>query len=195
MKEEKDKKRKIIYIILELCIYIGIIYSVMNVVPKYVLERTEVSGCSMEDTLHNKEQIYINKLAYNVSNPKRFDIIVFYHFFDSEYQNPSDADSYDYYVKRVIGLPGETVQIVGGEIYINGEVLEENYGKNPIRYSGVASEPFTLDEGEYFVLGDNRESSQDSRYSVVGNVQKKDIVGKACFRIWPLQKIGILNGQ
>ena len=193
MKEEKDKKQKIIHIILELCIYIGIICAVTYLVPKYVLERTEVSGCSMEDTLHSKEQICINKLAYKISAPKRFDIIVFYHFFDWEYQNSSDPDAYDYYVKRVIGLPGETVQIVEGQIYIHGEVLEETYGKNPTRYSGLASEPFTLDEGEYFVLGDNRESSQDSRYSVVGNVQRKHIVGKVCFRIWPFHKIGVLK--
>ena len=98
--------------------------------------------------------------------------------------------SYDFYVKRIIGLPGETVQIVDDTIYINGEPLEENYGKDPIRNPGVAAEPFTLDDDEYFVLGDNREVSQDSRYEEVGNIKRDKIVGKAWLRIYPISKFG-----
>ena len=97
----------------------------------------------------------------------------------------------EYYVKRVIGLPGETVQIIGEEIYINGELLKEDYGKEPITNPGRAAEPITLGEDEYFVLGDNREVSLDSRYTQVGNVKRENIGGKAILRIWPLNQFGI----
>ena len=99
-------------------------------------------------------------------------------------------------MKRIIGLPGETVQIdLEGNIYINGEILEEDYGLEPILFPGLAAEPITLGEDEYFVLGDNRNNSSDSRDASVGNIHRDDIVGKAWVRIWPLNKIGVLKHQ
>ena len=155
----------------------------------------------MESTLQDKDNILVEKLSYRFGDPKRFDIVIFYHFFDDEFaedgekvvHDKTDEESYDFYVKRIIGLPGETVQIVGETIYINGEPLEENYGKDPITYEGVAEEPIKLGEDEYFVLGDNREVSQDSRYEEVGNIKKDLIVGKAWLRLYPLKKIGFLT--
>ena len=182
-KEKKPLKKRIISASL-VCIF---------VVPKYVVQRTEVSGPSMENTLHNKDNILVEKLSYRFGDPKRFDIIVFYHFDDPEIRDKEDASCYDFYVKRIIGLPGETVQIVDDTIYINGEPLEEHYGKDPITEPGIADEPFTLDEDEYFVLGDNRKVSQDSRYEAVGNIAREDIVGKAWFRMYPFSKFGFLN--
>ncbi len=95
-------------------------------------------------------------------------------------------------MKRIIGLPGETVQIdLSGNIYINGEILEEDYGLEPINFPGLAQDPITLGEDEYFVLGDNRNNSSDSRDPSVGNIKRDDIMGKAWVRIWPLNKFGV----
>ena len=90
-------------------------------------------------------------------------------------------------------MPGETVQVIDGMVYIDGEMLDETYGMEIMQYAGVASEPITLGEEEYFVLGDNRNNSSDSRDPSVGNIQEDQIIGKAFLRIWPFNKIGILS--
>ncbi|MCI8410766.1 MAG: signal peptidase I [Lachnospiraceae bacterium] len=192
--EDKNKplSKKILSGITELLLYIVIAVVCIFVIPKYVVQRTEVSGPSMEATLQNEDSIMVEKVSYRFGKPSRFDIIVFYHFFDEDNQNKKDEDAYDLYVKRIIGLPGETVQIVGETILINGEPLEENYGKDPITYEGVAEEPIVLGDDEYFVLGDNREVSQDSRYEEVGNIKEDQIVGKAWVRVYPFNKMGFL---
>lgn len=181
-KESKKKKRK--SIIRELLVYVVIFVIGLYIIPNYVLQRTVVDGDSMLNTLHNEESLLIDKISYIIGDPKRFDVVVFY---------PYGKDVEEYYVKRVIGLPGETVQIVGSDIYIDGEILEENYGKDPIHYSGIAKEPLTLGEDEYFLLGDNREISYDSRYEEVGAVHRDYIEGKAFLRVWPLNKIGFID--
>lgn len=193
--EKKTLAKRVLSVFLELALYVAIALMFMIVVPKYVVQRTEVSGPSMENTLKNKDNILVEKLSYRFDNPKRFDIIVFYHFYDENVRDKNDEECYDYYVKRIIGLPGETVQIVDETIYINGNPLKENYGKDPINYQGVASEPFTLGDDEYFVLGDNREVSQDSRYEEVGNINKEDIVGRAWLRVYPFKKFGLLSDK
>ena len=102
------------------------------------------------------------------------------------------------YIKRIIGLPGETVQIMeDGSIYINGEKLEESYGREVIQPEtiGRAAEPIVLGEDEYFVMGDNRNNSSDSRTDIVGNIKREDIIGKAWLRIWPLSDFGVLKHQ
>lgn len=127
----------------------------------------------------------MDKLTYRFSDPKRYDIIVF------PYQYEDDT----YFIKRIIGLPGETVQIVDGTIYIDGEVLQESYGREVMRSSGLAADPITLGDDEYFVLGDNRNDSTDSRDPSVGKIKRDQIIGRAWVRIWPLSKIGILRHQ
>ena len=152
----------------------------------FVGQRTSVSGSSMEPTLSNNDQLILDKISYRFSVPKRFDIIVF----------PFQYKENTYYVKRVIGLPGETVQIdLEGNIYINGEILEEDYGKEKINFPGLAVEPITLGDDEYFVMGDNRNNSSDSRDPSVGNIRRSNIIGKAWVRIWPLNKFGVLKHQ
>lgn len=196
VEEEKQKKplaKRILSGAVELLIYVMIALFCIVVIPRYVVQRTEVSGPSMMNTLINKDNILVEKMSYRFGKPERFDIIVFYHFFDENNRDKNDEECYDFYVKRIIGLPGETVQIVGETILINGKPLKENYGKDPITYQGVAAEPFTLGEDEYFVLGDNREVSQDSRYEDVGNINIDDIVGRAWLRVYPLKKIGFLG--
>ena len=183
-KNKPNNKRKPIAILIEVLIYAVIIYACVYLIPTYVIQRTIVDGPSMENTLHNGESLLVEKISYKFDSLKRFDVIVFY---------PYGREMDEYYVKRIIGLPGETVQIIGSDIYINGELLEENYGKDPITYAGGAEEPCTLGEDEYFVLGDNREVSLDSRYEEVGLVSRENIGGRAIFRIWPLNKFGVID--
>lgn len=181
--ENAEKKAKTGGILKELAIYALLIILCVKIIPTYVMQRTIVDGPSMENTLHDGESLLVEKISWHFGWIDRFDIIVFYPY-GRNVEN-------EYYVKRVIGLPGETVQIIGEEIYINGELLKEDYGKEPITNPGRAAEPITLGEDEYFVLGDNREVSLDSRYTQVGNVKRENIGGKAILRIWPLNQFGI----
>ena len=149
----------------------------------YLGYQVKMEGRSMEPTVLQDSTLLVNRAAFA---PSRFDIIVF------PFQYADDT----YYVKRIIGLPGKTVQIdPEGNIYINGELLEEDYGLETILSPGLAAEPVILGEDEYFVLGDNRNNSSDSREPSVGNIHRSDIIGKAWVRIWPLNKIGVLKHQ
>ena len=142
----------------------------------------------MEPMLSNGDNLIVDKITYRFRDPQRYDIIVF----------PFKYQENTYYIKRIIGLPGETVQIdEQGNIYIDGEVLPENYGREIIRPDtvGIATNPIVLGEDEYFVMGDNRNNSTDSRTEIVGNIKREDIIGRAWVRIWPLNKIGILKHQ
>ena len=121
---------------------------------------------------------------YKVSSPKRGDVIVF---------KTSASDDAALHIRRVIGLPGETVQIKEGQIYINGNVYEENGAYQEIADGGLADSAITLESGEYFVLGDNRNNSEDSRFSDIGNISKKYIVGKIWFTVSPKSKIGFIR--
>lgn len=154
----------------------------------FVGQRTEVDGSSMEPTLTNGDNLIVDKLSYRFRDPQRFDIIVF----------PYKHKEKTYYIKRIIGLPGETVQIdEKGDIYINGEILSESYGREIIKAEniGLAAEPIVLGEDEYFVMGDNRNNSTDSRYPQVGNIKREDIIGRAWVRIWPFSSFGIPKHQ
>ncbi len=154
----------------------------------FVGQRTEVDGASMEPTLSNGDNLIVDKLTYRFRDPERFDIIVF----------PFKYKEKTYYIKRIIGLPGETVQIKeNGDIYINGELLKESYGREIIKAENIgrASEPIVLGEDEYFVMGDNRNNSSDSRTEIVGNIKREDILGRAWVRIWPFSKFGVLKHQ
>ena len=172
-------------------IFSTILYILVVLLGTYLLitfvgQRTSVSGSSMEPTLSNNDQLILDKISYRFSEPQRFDIIVF----------PFQYAEKTYYVKRIIGLPGETVQIdLQGNIYINGQILNEDYGKETINFAGLAVEPITLGDDEYFVMGDNRNNSSDSRDPSVGNIRRSNIIGKAWVRIWPLNKFGVLKHQ
>ena len=167
-------------------LYLLLVLCLTWIVITFVGQRTEVDGASMEMTLMDGDNLIVDKISYRFHDPARFDIIVF----------PFQYKENTYYIKRIIGLPGETVQIdEKGNIYINGEILQENYGKEVIKPEnvGIAAEPITLGEDEYFVMGDNRNNSSDSRTEVVGNIHRKDIIGRAWLRIWPLSEFGFLK--
>lgn len=172
--------------ILSTSIYLLVVLCAAYLIITYVGQRTQVSGSSMETTLSDGDNLLVDKITYRFSEPKRFDIIVF----------PFQYDTDTYYIKRIIGMPGETVQIdYDGNIYINGSLLEESYGREVIQNPGRAAEPITLGEDEYFVMGDNRNNSSDSRDPSVGNIHRKDIIGRAWGRIWPFSKFGVLKHQ
>ncbi len=185
--EKKEETLDIKKEIMSWIFYILFVVALTYLIIHFVGQRTVVDGRSMEDTLHNGDNLIVEKLSYRFGDPKRFDIIVF----------PPKGSPKEFYIKRIIGLPGETVQIdEEGTIYINGEVLEENYGKETILNPGGAAEPITLGDDEYFVLGDNRNNSRDSRdREHVGNIKRKDITGRAWVRIWPLSDLGFLKHQ
>ncbi|MCI8514725.1 MAG: signal peptidase I [Lachnospiraceae bacterium] len=184
-KEPVSGSKKALGAVLELLVYAAVVLSLTFLIVNYVGQRTMVSGQSMYPMLENGDQLLVDKISYVFTKPQRFDIVVFRYLYKEN----------TYYIKRVIGLPGETVQITDGTIYINGEVLEENYGYEPIREAKRASEPILLGEDEYFVLGDNRNDSSDSRDVAVANVSRDQIIGKAFVRIWPLNHLTIIRHQ
>ena len=139
------------------------------------VQTVQVVGPSMNTTLTDGETVLVNKLYGTLLQPKRYDIIAF---------KQIDFGSY-YEIKRVIGLPGETVQIKDGKVYINGEELGDSPIEDKIRVAGLAEREIKLSKSEYFVLGDNVNNSEDSRYSNVGNVAKSEILGKVIYRIKP----------
>ena len=146
--------------------------------------RTSVVGQSMAETLSSGDEILVNRFVYKVTNPKQNDIIVFL---------PNGNEKSHYYVKRVIAVPGDTVLIENGAIYVNGELFEDEIDTASIEDGGIAAEEITLSADEFFVLGDNRNNSEDSRFSDIGNINKKYIVGKIWFTVSPKNKIGFIK--
>ncbi len=155
-------------------------YGISSFLNNYCIWQTVVDGISMEPALENGDRVIVDKWTYHFQEPKRFDIVVF----------PQDIDVY--YVKRIIGLPGETVEIKNGKIYIDGIVLVENYANEAMEEEYSMGEVVLL-EDEYFVLGDNRNHSIDSREYSVGAVKRKYIVGKAKVILYPFENIKIFK--
>ena len=186
METGESKLKSIMKEVLSTSIYLLLVLCAAYLIVTYLGQRTQVSGGSMESTLSNEDHLLVDKISYRFHDPERFDIIVF----------PFQYDKETYYIKRIIGMPGETVRIdEEGNIYIDEELLEEDYGREVIENPGRAVEPITLGDDEYFVMGDNRNNSSDSRDPSVGNIHRDDIIGRAFIRIWPLSKFGILKHQ
>lgn len=147
-------------------------------VIQYVFSITKVVGSSMTPTLKDEEILILNKWKYRFGKVKRGDIISLKY-----------ADT-KYLIKRVIGLPGDSVEIKNNIVYLNGEQLKEEYIKENMQYNDFSLKELgylTIPENQYFVLGDNRENSLDSRE--IGLIKKEDIIGKVSFRFWPINKI------
>lgn len=178
--QQKSPAREVLSTIL----YLAVVVLVAYLIVTFVGQRTEVNGASMENTLDNGDNLIVDKISYRFGSPKRFDVVVF----------PYPQDPSTFFIKRVIGLPGETVQIdANGRIYINGHVLEENFGREAISNPGLAENPIQLGQDEYFVMGDNRNNSMDSRDARVGPIKGRSMIGRAFLRIWPLNKFGLVR--
>ena len=170
--------------ILSTSVYLLVVLLITYLIVNFVGQRTEVVGSSMESTLSDGDNLIVDKITYRFCDPERYDIIVF----------PFQYEKNTYYIKRIIGLPGETVRIDSdGVIYINDKELKEYYGLEIIADPGIAKDEIRLGKDEYFVMGDNRNNSTDSRDSSVGNIHKKDILGRAWVRIWPLYEFELLT--
>ena len=146
--------------------------------------RVSVIGPSMSPTLENGEKGLVNRFVYKLFDPKQNDLIVF---------QPNGNEKSHYYVKRVIELPGDTVQIKDGKVYVNGELLAESVETEKIENAMMAENEIVVGEDEYFVLGDNRNNSEDSRYASRGNVKKDHITGEAWMVVYPFDRIGLLK--
>lgn len=181
--EEKEKGifRELLGWIVYLLLIVGLTYLIIT----YVGQRTKVSGQSMETTLHDGDNLIVDKISYRFRDPERYEIIVF------PYQHKENT----FYIKRIIGLPGETVQVKDGYVFINGEQLEEHYGNELMELPGIAEQPLTLGADEYFVLGDNRNHSSDSRDPSVGILHREDLLGRAWIRIWPFNDFGVIKHE
>ena len=165
-------------------VYILLIIGLTYLIITFVGQRTMVSGSSMETTLQDGDNLIVDKISYRFHDPSRYDIIVF----------PYKYEENTFYIKRIIGLPGETVQVKDGYTYINGKKLTSDiYGREVMDEPGIAEEPVKLGKDEYFVLGDNRNDSTDSRDPDVGVLKKSDLMGRAWLRIYPFNKFGLLR--
>ena len=179
--ERKKHSRAVAKEILSNSLFLLVVLIMTLLIVKYVGQRTVVVGDSMENTLPNGDNLIVDKISYRFGDPKRFDVIVF----------PFEYKDETYYIKRIIGLPGETVRIDNdGNIYINEMLLEEHFGAEVIKDPGLAYGGITLGEDQYFVLGDNRNHSSDSRTPSVGLIERDHIIGRAWVRIFPLNKFG-----
>ncbi|MCF0145571.1 MAG: signal peptidase I [Eubacterium sp.] len=170
---------RILIFVLEILLVVILAYGVST----FFLRSVTMRENSMEPTISSGDTLLMNTLAYRFGSPGRRDIIA--------YRN-TDEEAENLHIKRIIGIPGDTVQIVNGQIVLNGETyLDETF---PAMVDpGLAIDPITLGDDEYFVLGDNRNGSEDSRYASVGNVRKKRIAGKIWLRTWPIGKFGGLK--
>lgn len=162
---------------------------IMVICAAYVLinfgcTRAVISGSSMQPALENEDTVLVNRMAYGLIKPQRYDVIAF---------EPEGIKSSKVYIKRVIGLPGDRVQIIDGRVYINGERLEDDIANVDILTAGIAVNEVQLSSDEYFVLGDNRNNSEDSRFSNIGIIKKGDIVGKVWIIISPFTRFGIVG--
>lgn len=186
---QNSSEISIIKEVVQMILYMAFICLIVWVTITFIGQRTVVNGDSMENTLHDQESLWVSKISYRLHEPERFDVVVF------PYEEEYEEDPV-YFIKRIIGMPGETVRIdEDGTIYIDGDPLDEDYGLETIdsRHIGRAIEEVKLGKDEYFVMGDNRNNSMDSRFEEVGNISRNRIVGKAILRMWPLSKFGFVK--
>ena len=178
---ENEKVRKSLRWVFEIAV--TLVFAALTAVLMF--QTVTMQESSMEPTLSVGDRFFMNRVVYKLSSPKRGDIIVF---------RTNASDDAALHIRRVIGLPGETVQIRDGQIYIDGELYDESRDFPEITNPGLAENGVSLKSGEYFVLGDNRNNSEDSRYANIGMVNKRYIVGKIWFTCFPFEKIGLMKG-
>lgn len=175
-KQEKTSAERTRGVLKELFSWVMVVvcaFVLAFVITRYIIIKAEVPTGSMISTIQIDDRLIGNRLAYLFSNPKRGDIVIF----------PYPDNEKETYIKRIVGLPGETIEIVEGVLYIDGEVYEESYLNEPMKKENCG--PFLVPEGHYFMMGDNRNHSWDSRYWTNHYVAKDKILGKAWLRYEP----------
>lgn len=181
--ERKEKILRILVAIATWTLSVAAVIALAYGIVRICLEKTTLVDASMEPTLLAGDEILIDTLTYRIRKPKRFEVVVF---------QQGDEEHSFYNIKRIIGLPGETVQILEGEVYIDGTCLSEKNNVDAMLLPGLANYEIHLGDDEYFVLGDARNNSEDSRYATVGNVSEEDLIGRAWIR---LNKFGMVNSM
>ena len=179
---KKYIKNDILRNIVEWIFSIAIALAIFLLIDNFVMKSAMVYGGSMEPTYAHNDRVIINRLVYLFSEPQIDDVIAF----------PYSLDPANNYIKRIVGLPNDTIDIVGGFIYRNGERLDDDFSQEPV-FAGTVAFPMIIEENHFFVLGDNRQISEDSRFTGVGNVYRGDIIGRVSFRWWPLNRFGIVD--
>lgn len=172
-KQKKKFNKQLFYEIISWIFGIGIAIFLSFMLVMFFGIKTSMVGSSMEPLIYNGQSVFINKVAYNMSSPKRGDVIVF---------KPNGNKNSHLYIRRVVALPGETVKISGGKVYINGVLYDEDVASET-KEAGIASSEVTLEMDEYFVMGDNRANSEDSRSANIGNVKNSMIEGSVWYRL------------
>lgn len=171
--------------LIELIEFVAIMLAILVVIRFFVAEPHKVSGNSMFPNFHDADYIITNKLALRIGELERGEVVILY--------NPKNHDQV--FIKRVIGLPGERVKLLNGQVYVNGKQLSEPYLKPELKTPGETflqdGEEVTVPNQQYFVMGDNRTASSDSRE--FGPISKDGIIGQALLRYWPVNKFGLIN--
>lgn len=165
---QKEKAKKISILVVEL---LAVITAGFLVASGFGI-RVEMPGESMKDTIKKGDVLLIDRFAYQIGNPKENDVVAFL---------PKGNLNAQYSIKRIIGVPGDKIKISNGAVYVNGKVFETMIRTSLITNPGLAAKQITLGKNEYFVLGDNRNNSEDSRYETIGNISKGEIAGKVWF--------------
>ena len=182
--EERRFSKQLILKLLITLVEAVIVVFLAFAITRYGLEKMTVSGEYMSPTLKSGDCVLVNKLSYRFHKIHRNDVVVV--------KQTGSEHSY-FTLERVIGLPGEKVQILEGQVYINGKKLKEKLDFPLMDNGGLAEDAFTLEKGQYFVLGDNRNECEDSRNATVGNISRKSIVGKAWIRMNSFTFVGMIN--
>ncbi len=180
-KLENDKVRYVLRLLFEIAV--TLVFAALVAIVMF--QSVTMQESAMEPTISVGDRFFMNRAVYQLSDPKRGDIIVF---------KTNASDDAALHIRRIIGLPGETIQISGGQILIDGKTYREGKDFPAISNPGAAQDPITLESNEYFVLGDNRNNSEDSRYGDIGLVKKRYIVGKLWFTVSPMKKFGFMKG-
>jgi signal peptidase I len=166
--------------VLEWLFAIGLAVLLFFVVRNFLFRVAHVTGHSMEPSLNHGDMLILNRFSYLFSDPRLGDIVAF----------PYPEDPSEYHIKRIVGLPGDVIDLRDSRFFVNGEPLDDAFSHEPVLALGDMVFPITVEEGHYFVLGDNRNGSKDSRFSAVGTIPKRELVGRVLVRFWPFNNLG-----
>ena len=180
--EKRIKEKNYLVIAVKILTDITVVAGVAIFLFAHFFDEVKVSGTSMEPSFEDGDILYLDEFTYKFFDAKRLDVIAF---------TLDNSDTV--YVKRIIGLPGEKVQIKNGSIYIDGKLLEADIEAENILNAGDAEEVIKLGDDEYFVLGDNRNNSEDSRFASIGMVKEDNIIGKAWLEVTSLKDFGFVK--